>query len=259
MPRKSRYSGKQYMALLRQRQRLKRSGKKRAWHKLGLKASAYRKRMIARNGRKSQRKRCNAGHTTGKMQPCQMSPESQRWHKRLMKTEAGRAVNGLFKKFFKLSCPPTIRIVPGDGKKEITPLMVMGGTKEAFIATGNKGERGKNTKTIKGNWIGATERSGKHVILLANNGKRAFEGGLKFVGYAPRTDYVLTRDVEAAGSHKSGFHWKHIHGAKDGRNIPLKELEWPKVYADRDGKVDGNSNFVYGTTKHGRITDWMYH
>ena len=67
------------------------------------------------------------------------------------------------------------------------------------------------------------------------------------------------KDIEAAGTHKAGFHWKHIHGAKDGKNIPLGELKWPKVYADRNGKVDSQSNFVYGSTKHGKITDWMYH
>ena len=255
MPRKSRYSGKKYMALLRLRQRLKRSGKRQAWHRAGLKASAYRKRMIAANKGRS-RKRYNAGHTTGKIQPCQMSPESGKLYRQIAKTKDGKKVAALFKRFWKLSCPPSVKLVKGDGKKTITPLMVMGNTTKVFLSTGNKGERGKKQREIKGNWIGATERDGKHVILLTN---RPFEGKLKFVGYAPRTDYVPPPDVEKAGSHKAGFHWKHIHGQKDGKNVPLSELEWPRVYADRDGKVDGNSNFVYGTTKRGKITDWMYH
>ncbi len=256
MPRQSR-SSKKYMALLHQRQRLKRSGKRRAWRKLGLKASAHRQRMIAANrGRKSKRRRYNAGHTSGKMQPCKMSPESSKLYHQIVKTKSGQKVSALFKRFWKLSCPPSIKLVQGDGKKEVTPLMVMGHTTSVFLATGNKGERGKKQREIKGKWIGATERDGKHVILLTN---RPFQGKLKFVGYAPRTDYVPPPDVEKAGSHKSGFHWKHIHGAADGKNIPLGELKWPPVYADRDGQVDGNSNFVYGTTKHGKITDWMYH
>lgn len=257
MARLPRYSGKQYMALLRLRQRLRRRGKTKAWHHLGYKASAYRKRMIASNrGRKSKRKRYNAGHTTGKMRPCKMSPESNKLYHQIVRTKDGKKVAGLFKQFWKLSCPPSVKLVKGDGKKAITPLMVMGNTTSVFLATGNKGERGKQQREIKGKWIGATERDGKHVILLTN---RPFEGKLKFVGYAPRTDYVPPADVEKAGSHKAGFHWKHIHGASDGKNIPQSELEWPKVYADRNGKVDGNSNFVYGTTKHGKITDWMYH
>jgi hypothetical protein len=248
------------MALLRLRQRLKRRGKTKAWRKLGYKASAYRKRMIESNrGRKSQRKRYNkASHVADtRVRQVRMSPETARLYARVMRLKGGQKAGKLFTKFWKLSHPPSIDIVPGDGKKKIIPLMVIGPTKKVFLSNGNKGEQGKKMREISGNWIGATESSGRHVVLLTN---RPFQGKLKFVGhYAPRTDYVPPPDIEKAGSPKSGFHWKHIHGAKDGKNIPLGELEWPKVYADRNGKVDGNSNFVYGTTKHGKITDWMYH
>ncbi len=245
---KSRYSGKKYMALLKARQRHKGNRHMRMYMRLGKKASAYRKKMI----------RANRGHTkaTKKIKSCVMSPKSKALYQKLLKTKDGKAVAKRFKQFWSLPCPPSVKVVPG-GPKATIPLVGMGHTDKVLISTGQKGARGKSTRTIKGKWNVATEKSGKHVILLTN---RPMSGKLSFVGYAPETYYVPPADVEKAGTHKAGFVWRHIHGAADGKtNIPKAQLVWPKVYADRGGKVDGSSNFVYGSTRHGKITTWMYH
>ncbi len=243
----SRYNGKGYMKILKQRRQLKKRGQYAKWAKLGKKASAYRKRMIARN----------RGHTqqTRRIKSVRMSPESKALYEHTIKTSDGKRVAKRFKQFWKLPGPPSVKKIQG-GPKGIIPLMGMGHTDQVHISTGNKGERNKKTKVLKGRWNVATEKSGKHVLLLSS---RPMSGGLKFVGYAPITYYIPPKDVEAAGTHKAGFVWKHVHGQADGKNIPKNELTWPKVFADRDGKVDSSSNFVYGSTKRGKITTWMYH
>ncbi len=241
------YTGKGYMKILKQRRRLKKSGQHAKWRRLGKKASAYRKRMIARN----------RGHTrqTKKIKSVRMSPESKRIYQKVLKTSDGKQVAKRFKQFWKLPGPPSVKVIPG-GPKGLVPIVGMGHTDQVHLSTGNKGEKGKKTKVLKGRWNVATEKSGKHVLLLSS---RPMSGGLRFVGYAPITYYVPPKDVEAAGTHKANFVWKHVHGQADGKNIPKHELTWPKVYADRNGKVDSSSNFVYGSTKHGKITTWMYH
>ncbi len=244
MARSRSFTGKAYMKLLRKRQRTRKYSRK--WARLGRKASAYRKKMIARN----------RGHTSGKMRICSMSPGSKQLYGKLLRTKDGQAVAKRFKQFWSLSCPPSVKSIPG-GPKGVVPLVGMGHTDKVLLSTGQKGERGKNTKTLKGRWDVATEKTGKHVILLT---KRPMSGKLVFVGYAPETFYVPPPDIEAAGTHKAGFVWRHIHGASDGNEkIKKSELIWPKVYADRGGLVDKDSNFVYGSTKHGKITTWMYH
>lgn len=243
----SRYNGKAYMSILKKRLKLKKRGKHAQWRKLGRKASAYRKRMIA----------ANRGHPRPNRvtKSVKMSPESKALYSRAVKSRDGKLVAKRFKKFWGIKSPPSVKAIPG-GPKGIVPLVGMGHTDQVHISTGNKGDRSKKTRILKGRWNVATEKSGKHVILLS---KRPMSGGLKFVGYAPVTYYVPPKDIEAAGTHKAGFVWKHVHGQADGKAVPKHELTWPKVFADRNGKLDASSNFVYGSTKHGKITTWMYH
>lgn len=243
----SRYHGKGYIALLKKRQQLKRAGKRKAWQRLGRVASKYRQRMIAAN---------RGGHPVqGKTPPaCALTPETRKVLAKVTKTRDGKAVLARFKQFWKIKCPPSVKLI-GGGPTTV-PLMGMGHTNQVHISNGNKGERGKKTKIVRGRWEVATEKSGKHVILL---GKRPMTGSLKFVGYAPVTFYIPPPDIEKAGTHKKGFVWKHKHGEADGKKVNGKKLVWPKVYADRDGKVDGSSNFVYGSTPMGKITTWMFH
>lgn len=243
-----RYTGQGYMALLRKRQRVKKGSS--AHRKLGKQASTYRKRMISRNRVSSYRRK------TPK-QCARMNPESKRLYDHLIKHADGKKIAGKWKQFWMLNCtPPSITLIKGDGKKKITPLLELGKTNAVFLSSKNKGERGQKKRVIKGAWTGATEKTGKHVLLLTN---RPVKGKWKLVGYATRTDYIPPADVEALGTPKAGSHWKHIHGEADGMKVPREELKWPPVYADRNGKVDKDSNFVYGATKHGKITTWMYH
>ena len=248
MPKRYNWSG--YKALLKLRQRHKRSKNWSAWQTVGRKASSYRKRMIKANKGKN-------SHTkpTGRASKCSMSPESQKLYDQLLKTGDGKKVLSRFKQFWSIPCPPSIKIIPGGPNKTI-PLVGMGHTNEVHISNGDKGERGKKEKVIRGKWNVATEKNGKQVLLLSD---RPMSGKLKFVGFAPVTMYIPSPDIESAGTHKKGFVWKHVHGQDDGLKVPKNELNWPKVYADRDGKVDSKSNFVYGATKHGKITTWMYH
>ncbi len=231
---------------MKRRQRLKRSGKFRQWSALGKRASAYRKRMI--NPHPVQKKMPKA---------CSMDEKSKALYAKVLKTSDGKAVAKRFKQFWKLPCPPSVKLIGGGPAKTTIPLVGMGHTNAVHISSGQKGEKGKKTRIVKGHWQVATERTGKHVLLLS---KRPMAGGLKLVGYAPQTTYIPPPDVEKAGTHKAGFIWKHIHGQSDGNGkIPKAQLIWPKVYADRDGKVDSSSNFVYGSTPRGKITTWMYH
>ena len=232
------------MKILKARKRAK---SHRLWAKLGRKATKYRKRMIA----------SNRGHTrqTRKGKTLPMSPSSKALYRQALKASGGREVAKRFKQFWKIPSPPSVVGIPG-GPKGVVPLVGMGHTSQVHISSGNKGERGKKTKVLRGRWNVATDKSGKHVIILS---KRPMSGGLKFVGYAPITYYVPPKDIEKAGTHKAGFVWKHVHGEADGKKVNKSLLTWPKVYADRDGKIDKDSNFVYGSTKLGKITTWMYH
>lgn len=245
---KRRYNGKGYMALLRRRARSSGSARK----KLGKIAARYRARMI------------NPKHPPTRMvnKPCVMDPESKALFSKITKTASGKKVARLFGKFWKIKCPPSVRIVsslPGSAKQPIS-LMGMGETTAVYLSSGNKGERGKRTRTVKGRWHVASDKTGKHVILLSERNKK-ISGPLKSVGFAPETHYVPPPDIEkiAPEIEKAGAHWRHKHGERDGAAIPLAELKWPVVYADRNGKVDENSNFLYGSTKHGKVSTWMFH
>ncbi len=242
-----RYTGKGYLSLLKKRRKYKHSGKMAAWRRLGTKASRYRKRMIA----------ANSGHTVQKKMPksVSMDSSSRSVYERISKTADGKKVAKRFKQFWKIPAPPSVKLIKG-GPKGMIPLVGMGHTNEVHISSGQKGQKNKKEKVLRGRWEVATEKTGKHVVLLS---KRPMSGGLKPVGYAPVTFYIPPSDVEKAGTHKKGVIWKHKHGEADGKSIKRSLLVWPKVFADRNGQVDASSNFVYGSTPKGKITTWMYH
>ncbi len=123
-------------------------------------------------------------------------------------------------------------------------MVGMGRTPEAYLRTAPKGVRGEKTK-LGGKWIVACDTSGRHILILS--GKK-IKGALRFVGYAPETHYIPTDDVERAGTHKAGKHWRHLHSDDGGK--------FPKVYADRNGKLDKDSNLVYAKGTYS-VTDWI--
>lgn len=251
------YTGMGYMRILSKRARLKRTGRLKAYHRLGRVAVRYRKRMIAGSRSKASRERVrNPAHASAKMSvgSCKMDANSRHTYSKIKKTAAGQKTVRLFKKFWKIKCPPSVKLLPGSGP--VVPLMGMGTTDAVYLSSGDKGQRGKTRRVVKGSWTVASDSTGKHVLLLT---KRPIQGPLKPVGYAPETHYIPPADVESAGTHKKGFHWRHIHGIDDEKKgIPKDKLHWPRVFADRGGKVDEHSNFVYGSTPTAKISDWMY-
>ena len=187
---------------------------------------------------------------------CVMSPESRALFKKMTRTTAGRAVARRFKAFWKIPCPPSIKLMPGGPKSKTIPLVGMGYTLVVHLADKDKGKRGGKKRVLKGRWTVATEQTGRHVLLLSN---RPIAGKFAPVGFAPETHYIPPPDVERAGTHKKGLEWRHRHGRDDEhKGIPRSKLHYPQVFADRNGKVDAHSNFIYGSTGTAKITDWMY-
>ena len=248
--RKKRSNTAGYSRLIRAMARMRKQGRYKAWSSASKRASSYRKRMIAANRR-------HPSPRAGGSKACRMmDAETRKLYRSLSRRKDGAAVAKLFRKFWKIPCPPSIKMISGPGKK-VVPLVGMGYTRGVYLSDKNKGKRGGRKHVLHGHWTVATEKTGRHVLLLR---KRPIQGKLVPVGYAPETHYIPPQDVERAGTHKAGLEWRHRHGRDDskGSNPPSSKLQWPMVYADRGGKVDGNSNFVYGKTPTAKITDWMY-
>ena len=247
---KKRFSATGYNSMVKRLVKLKRQGKYKQWRTTLKRAGAYRKRMIAAN------RSSHPAPPKGKSPACaMMSPESRALYRRLLLTTAGKRVNKRFKLFWKIPCPPSIKLMPGGPKRQMIPLLDMGHTKVVHLSNEDKGGRG-GKQVLKGRWTVATEQSGRHVLLLSD---RPIAGRFMPVGFAPETHYIPPPDVERAGTHKAGLEWRHRHGVDDEKkDVPPSKLRWPRVYADRGGKVDAKSNFIYDRTPTSKITDWMY-
>lgn len=219
-----------------------------AWHSLKRKASRLRKRMIARNPSRAVIKVARKG-----------TRAYQSLRAAASRTKTGRAVAHRFKRFWGVKEPPKITLVQG-GPKRLTWIAGMGITPQVTLVSAQKGTRGHVTRrAIKGHWMIATEKSGRHIIILSH--RRPVKGKFKPVGYAPETRYIPTRDLEEAGTPKAGKYWRHLHGRADSeklKRLPHSKLVWPLVYADRNGKVAPDSNFIYDKTPSAVVDDWMY-
>lgn len=248
--RKTRVSAAGYNKLMGRLAGLRRRGKRGAWKRAAIKASAYRKRLIAANPR-------HPPQVMGARQACDMmSPQSRALYQKLVKTRSGQKVARLFKAFWKLPCPPTVKLMEGGPRGKTVPISGMGYSKVAHLSTKDRGQHGGKKTVIRGHWTVATEETGRHVLMLSS---RPISGKWKAVGFAPETHYIPYDDLERAGTHKKGLEWRHRHGVDDmKKGIPKTKLHWPVVYADRGGKVDSASNFLYGKTPTAKISDWMY-
>lgn len=246
--RKLKVSATGYTRIIRHLAKLRRSGKYRKWRTKAQLAAAYRKRLIAANAR-------HAPQPMGGQQACQMQDaKTRKLYAQMQQTADGRKVARRFAKFWKVPCPPSIRTIRG-GPKGTIPLVGMGTTKKAVFSSKDYGQRGAKRIELKGNWTVATEATGRHVLLLSS---RPLSGKLVPVGYAAETWYIPPPDVEQAGTHKAGLIWRHQHANPKEEGMSGKKLHYPRVYADRGGKVDSQSNFVYGKTPTARIEEWMY-
>lgn len=249
-------SAKQYMAVLRKLSRHKKKGGFKAWFELSKRAARMRAKMISSNPHSAAQM---PQYEKGLM--AKMPADYRKMYSAALKTTEGRKVNKLFKEFWKIPVPPKIEILQGGPKGRTIFLMGMGTAPEVHLSATNKGERkktaGKAGRTVlKGKWKIASDSSGRHVLILSD---RPIKGPFKFVGYAPETNYVPTPDIEKAGTHKKGRWWRHLHGENDSnKKYAEHQLKWPAVFADRNGKVDKSSNFIYGTTPSAKIKDWMY-
>lgn len=159
---------------------------------------------------------------------------------RLWKRASPRA-RGLLKRFWGVRNAPSIKLIsgklPGIGKN--STLVGLGQSPAVTIADGPKNRHTKIVRKIHHGQL-VTNARGKRLFILT--GKKPPGGKLRFIGYAPQTEYVPYKGVETAGSFKKGKHWIHRHDDAGGR--------WPKVYMDQNG------NYVYATGSY-KIGKWI--
>ncbi len=259
-------SAKQYMAVLRKMARhKKRKGSFKAWIGLAKRAAHMRKRMIAAN---FGRHKSVPLVKSPKSALAKMPPEFRKMYQWITASKDGKKVDRGFREFWNLPFPPEIKMVPGGPKDKVIPLMGMGECPEVHLSTENKGGGGKRT-VIKGKWKIGTDASRKHLFILGN---RPEKKPYKFVGYAPETNYIPSKDIEEQltkmlksgrltkdQAAKLGKWWRHIHGENDSdKQVPESRLKWPAMYADRNGKVDKDSNFISDKTPTFKVRDWQY-
>jgi hypothetical protein len=228
--------------MLKKLARYKRERKGRAWERLKQTATAIRKRMIA----------ANRSHPVDGL-PTPVYPRNlKRWmpkdyketYEECRRNSLGRKVLNRHKEFWRVPFPPRIDKFPKmfPGKKVF--VTGMGWTPKVYLAQSRNADAKRTV--VKGHWFVACRPDGRQYMIF--NGKSAPKGPWRFVGYAPQTDYIPSKELEQAGSPKAGFHWQHLHDDEGG--------VWPKVYADHGGKLSSSSNFIYDVGTY-TTTDWI--
>lgn len=161
------------------------------------------------------------------------------------KSKEGRAALRRHKNFYRVPYPPEVKLLKGYGRKGKTKWMVgLGRSPFMHLSSGAKKRTGKRWK-VNGKFRVVTDAKGRRLYVISG---RPPKGKFKFVGYAPETWYIPPKKVELAGSPKRGKWWRHLHHDAGGK--------WPKVLADRNGKMDSKSNFFYAPSTY-RVTDWI--
>jgi len=94
--------------------------------------------------------------------------------------------------------------------------------------------RGIRRRRIKhrGRLLVTASRRGRRLMILNVRKGIPAKPRLKFVGWAPVTEYIPSPDIERAGTFKKGKRWVHDHDHNRGK--------WPKVWKDQHG------NYYYG-------------
>jgi len=208
-------------------------GKKKK--KLRKAASHYRRRMIGRN-----RFHLEDLLPKPKRSKNLKNKMTREYRDVLSKAEAskiGKKALSRYRKFIGIPYPTAISLIKESknekGRKgKLKFLVGMGYTPVVLLADGPEG-KATRVKKIKGRRQVACSPDGKRIYLLKSKPNGPVGKKLKFVGYAPETHYILTRDQESAGSFKKGRYWVHKHGREE-------RGKWPKVYKDSAG------NYVYG-------------
>lgn len=227
---------RQYMAILRQMRGKKGS---RKYAKLKKRATAMRRRMIAANkyhpvdGLPRQK----YGNLRSRMPK---SYEAVLKHMLKVTPRVGKKGLKKFSRFWTIPLPPEIETDSSLRKNLV--LVGAGRTPGVFLASCPREVPGCKKKVIRGRKRVAFDVNGRKIFILANGSQKNIGKRKKFVGWATRTEYVPTKEIEAAGSDKANRHWVHDHEDEGGR--------WPKVFKDAAG------NFIYapGTL---RINKWL--
>lgn len=178
------------------------------------------------------------------------------------RSQSGASALKRFKKFWGLHAPERLVLVQGGPQKGVEWLTGLGVTRGLLLSRSDKGTgRHGKPQVLRGHWIVAVNPSGKQMVFLSG---KPVSGPWRPVGYAPETRYIPTGDLESAGTHKKGRHWVHLHGKRDEgapariARLPDSAFRWPRVYADRNGKISPESNFRYGETPSAIVEDWLY-
>lgn len=101
------------------------------------------------------------------------------------------------------------------------------------------------TETLRGKWQPYTDANGRRILILTG---RKIKPPFREIGVAPETWYYPSKAMEQAGTHKGQTMWRHLHTDDGGKP--------PRVFADRNGKIDKDSNFVYAKGTYS-VTDWI--
>ncbi len=148
---------------------------------------------------------------------------------RVVKTKAGKNALARYRRFWGLKSPPAIKVLDVPGMPKNGVLVGLGRCPALSVANGPRGEATK-VKRSRHTGIVATNPSGTRLYILS--GKSARRGGsrkLKFLGYAPMTEYIPTKAMEKSGTFKKGKWWQHKHHDNGGK--------WPKIYKDSAGNI----------------------
>ena len=236
MPRKKRkakrVSGRSYSAALKKLARLKRQ-----WLSLRQRLHRDRKRMIASNSRHAKTA------MPKRLLKSQMTRKFASDLKKATRTAGGKKGDRRFRKFWKVPAASRISWFDDRPLKKLRLGALVGMGKSGKVVLRLAGQA-KN-RTLRGKWTPYTDASGKRILILSG---RPIKGPFKKIGVAPETWYTPTKATERAGTHKAKAMWRHLH-TDDGGKPPV-------VYADRNGKVDRHSNFVYGRGTYS-VTDWI--
>jgi hypothetical protein len=155
----------------------------------------------------------------------------------------GRKVLNRHEKFWRVPYPPRIDKFPHlfPGKRVF--LTGLGWTPRVDLAESRAQDSPR--ATVKGRWYVACRPDGRQYMIFTG---RKFVKPWKFVGYAPKTTYIPTKELELAGTPKKDTQWEHLHDDEGGK--------WPRVYADHGGRLTSSTNFIYDVGTY-TTTDWM--
>jgi hypothetical protein len=157
------------------------------------------------------------------------------------KTRRGKQALKKYRQFWGLPYPVEVTAFDVPGAKKSFRFVSMGRSPRVVLADGPKGRQTRQWSDRKSRVV-ATDPSGRRIFVLNKKLRGPIGKRLRFVGWAPMTEYIPTVGMERAGSFKAGKYWRHLHLDEGGK--------WPKVYKDSSG------NYIYGPGTY-RVGRWI--